>query len=76
MEKHASHRKKACYVDFLQKVLKKKAKPKLESGQNILGLFCLSDGWRELFTVINKSVRVWVSFKIQLQTKGSIFNFH
>lgn len=69
MEKHASHRKKACYVNFLQKVLKKKAKPKLESGQNVLVLFCLSDGWRELFMVINKSVRVWVFLRYNYKQK-------
>lgn len=55
MEKHASHRKKTCYVNFLQKILKKNpTKPHLESGQSILVLFCHSDGWGELVMVINK----------------------
>lgn len=72
MEKHVSHRKKACYVNFLQKVLKKKktpTKPHLESGQSILVLFCHSDGWGELFVVINKGVRVWAFLRYNYKQK-------
>lgn len=74
MEKHGE---KACYVNFLWKVQgKKKNKPKkppkqnhLESSQSILVLFCHSAGWRELFMVINKGVRLWVFLRYNYKQK-------
>lgn len=78
MEKHASHRKKKKKKHVMWIFFRKSSEknPHLESGQSILVLLCHSDGWRELFMVINKGVWVWGFFKIQLQTKGSKFNFH
>lgn len=41
----------------------------LESGQSILVLFCHSAGWRELFMVINKGVRLWVFLRYNYKQK-------
>lgn len=67
MEKHASHRKKHVMWIFFGKSSEKK--PHLESGQSILVLFCHSDGWRDLFMVINKSVQVWVFLRYNYKQK-------